>query len=189
MQLLQIKALLEPLVDKKQAAVAELLPLVEAGYPLGTEGRSPYRDRDEYMSVAFLDTNVLVYAFDRLAGSGHDAAEALFQRITRDGNAVVSVQVLQEWVNTLTRKVREPLALGDVRYWLQVFLNSNWQTVTPGASDLLVVVDIMERWQLSWWDALIVAMAQAARAHILWTEDLNTEQNFGELTVRNPFRE
>ncbi|MHB1956133.1 MAG: PIN domain-containing protein [Sulfobacillus sp.] len=56
---------------------------------------------------------------------------------------------------------------------MQVFLNSKWQIVTPGASDLLVAVDIMERWQLSWWDALIVAMAQAAGAQILWTEDLN----------------
>ena len=46
-QLPQIKALLEPLVDKKQTAVAELLALVETGYPLGTEGGSPYRDRDE----------------------------------------------------------------------------------------------------------------------------------------------
>ena len=124
------------------------------------------------MSVEFLDTNILVYAFDRLAGPRHDAAKALFQRITRDGNGVVSVQVLQEWVNTITRKVREPLALGDVRHWLQVFLNSNWRIVTPGASDLLVAVDIMERWQLSWWDALIVAMAQAAGAQILWTEDM-----------------
>ena len=141
------------------------------------------------MSVEFLDTNVLVYAFDRLARSRHDAAKALFQRITRDGNGVVSVQVLQEWVNTITRKVREPLALGDVRYWLQVFLNSNWQIVTPRDSDLLVAVDIMERWQLSWCDALIVAMAQAAGAQILWTEDLNSGQNFGELTVRDPFRD
>ena len=141
------------------------------------------------MSVEFLDTNILVYAFDRLAGPRHDAAKALFQRITRDGNGVVSVQVLQEWVNIITRKVREPLALGDVRHWLQVFLNSNWQIVTPGASDLLVAVDIMERWQLSWWDALIVAMAQAAGAQILWTEDLNAGQHFGELTVRDPFRD
>ncbi len=141
------------------------------------------------MSVEFLDTNVLVYAFDRLAGSRHDAAKALFQRITRDGNGAVSLQVLQEWVNTITRKVREPLALGDVTYWLQVFLASNWQIVTPGASDLLVAVDIMERWQSSWWDALIVGMAQAAGAQILWTEDLNAGQNFGELTVRNPFRD
>ncbi len=141
------------------------------------------------MSVEFLDTNILVYAFDRLAGPRHDAAKALFQRITRDGNGVVSVQVLQEWVNIITRKVREPLALGDVRHWLQVFLNSNWQIVTHGASDLLVAVDIMERWQLSWWDALIVAMAQAAGAQILWTEDLNAGQHFGELTVRDPFRD
>jgi len=89
----------------------------------------------------------------------------------------------------LTRKVREPLALGDVRHWLQVFLQANWQIVTPGASDLLAAVDIMERWQLSWWDALIVAMAQSAGAQILWTEDLNAGQNFGELTVRNPFRD
>lgn len=43
----RIKAILEPMVHNKQTAVAELLALVEKGYPLGTEGRSPYRDRDE----------------------------------------------------------------------------------------------------------------------------------------------
>lgn len=95
---------------------------------------------------------------------------------------------MQEWVNTITRKVREPLSLGDVRYWLQVFIHANWQIVTPEAADLLVAVDIMERWQLSWWDALIVAMAQSVGAQILWTEDLTAGQTLGELTVRNPFR-
>jgi predicted nucleic acid-binding protein len=65
----------------------------------------------------------------------------------------------------------------------------NWQIVTPEAADLLVAVDIMERWQLSWWDALIVAMAQSVGAQILWTEDLNAGQTLGELTVRNPFRD
>lgn len=43
------------------------------------------------MIVEFLDTNILVYAFDRLAGPRHEAAKALFQRITRDGHGVVSV--------------------------------------------------------------------------------------------------
>jgi predicted nucleic acid-binding protein len=97
--------------------------------------------------------------------------------------------VLQEWVNIITRKVREPLALGDVRHWLPAFLQANGQIVTPGAFDLLVAVDIMERWPWSWGDALIVAMAQSAGDPILWTEDLNAGQNFGELTVRNPFRD
>ena len=45
-QLPQIKAVLEPLVNKKQTAIAELLALVETGYPLGTDGWSPYRERD-----------------------------------------------------------------------------------------------------------------------------------------------
>jgi predicted nucleic acid-binding protein len=142
-----------------------------------------------FMTVEFLDTNILVYAFDRGAGVRHDGAKALFQRLTQSGTGVVSVQVLQEWVNTVTRKVREPLSLGDVRYWLHVFIQANWQIAVPQASDLVVAVDIMERWQLSWWDALIVTMAQSAGATVLWTEDLNAGQVLGSLTVRNPFRE
>lgn len=43
----RIKALLEPIVYDQQSAVTELLALLEKGYPLGTGGRSPYRDRDE----------------------------------------------------------------------------------------------------------------------------------------------
>lgn len=46
-QLRQIKALLEPFVNKKQTAVAELLVLVETGYSSGREGRSPCRDPHE----------------------------------------------------------------------------------------------------------------------------------------------
>ena len=46
------------------------------------------------MSVEFLDTNILVYAFDRLAGPRHDAAKALFQRITRDGTDIRSRESL-----------------------------------------------------------------------------------------------
>lgn len=94
---------------------------------------------------------------------------------------------MQEWANTVTRKVRDPLSLEDVRYWLRVFVHTHWQIVTPEATDLLVAVDVMERWQLSWWDALIVAMAQAAGADILWTGDLNAGQALGDLMIRSPF--
>jgi hypothetical protein len=46
-ELPRIKALLEPIIQHKQPAVAQLLALLEKGYPLGTQGRSPYHDRDE----------------------------------------------------------------------------------------------------------------------------------------------
>lgn len=76
-----------------------------------------------------------------------------------------------------------------MRYWLQVFKNASWQIAAPGVADLLVGVDIMEEWQLSYSGALIVAMPQSAGTQIFWTEDRNAGQNLGELTVRNPFRD
>jgi predicted nucleic acid-binding protein len=45
-----------------------------------------------------------------------------------------------------------------------------------------------ERYRISFWDALIVSAAEAAGAQVLYTEDLNDGQQYGQVTVRNPFR-
>lgn len=57
----------------------------------------------------FVDTNVLVYAFDRSAGAKRGRAVDLLQRVWSRGNGCVSMQVLQEFYVNSTRKVAEPL--------------------------------------------------------------------------------
>jgi predicted nucleic acid-binding protein len=57
----------------------------------------------------------------------------------------------------------------------------------PARSDIFLASHIQQTFQLSWWDALVLNSAQQVNASILWTEDLNHNQRFGNLTVKNPF--
>lgn len=96
---------------------------------------------------------------------------------------VLSYQVLQEFYNTVTRKigVQRHHAQKDVRDLLE------W-IVVPVSGDLLEATWTVEScYGLSWWDSLIVAAAQKAGCDILLTEDLSEGQLYGTMKVVNPF--
>ena len=59
---------------------------------------------------AFVDTNVLVYAYDQAAGSRHDRARDLVETLWNAGRGVLSTQVLQEFYVNIQRKTRPPVS-------------------------------------------------------------------------------
>ncbi len=136
------------------------------------------------MSVEFCDTNILVYAYDSTAGPKHDRARDLLRRLWQSGEGALSVQVLQEFFVTVTRKVANPLSNRRARELVADL--STWRVVAPGPPDVLEAIDAAERWQVSFWDALVLVAARAAGADVLWTEDLNPGQAYDGLVVRNP---
>jgi predicted nucleic acid-binding protein len=62
-----------------------------------------------------------------------------------------------------------------------------WTVHTPGVADILEAVNIQQKYQLSFWDYLIVCSAQKLSCEILWSEDLHTGQTYNGVFVRNPF--
>ncbi len=139
------------------------------------------------MTVEFVDTNVLVYAHNRCDDRRHPIARNLLTRLTEDGTGAVSIQVLQEWVNVVTRRVPIPLTLDETARVIQDFDTAGWRIISPHVDHVIEALAMMQRSQLSWWDALIVIAAQVAGASVLWTEDLNHGQKFGPVTIQNPF--
>jgi predicted nucleic acid-binding protein len=134
--------------------------------------------------VVFIDTNVLVYAYDRTAGEKHRKARALVLGLRGEQPLpVVSVQVLQELYVNLLRK-----GLSDVDASEILELHLAWKVVTNDPDLLLAGVRARERWQLSPWDAWIVAAAQRGGADVIWTEDLNNGQDYGGVRAVNPFQ-
>jgi len=135
---------------------------------------------------SFVDTNILVYAEDRDAKAKHDIARELVLGLWNDRQGVVSVQVLQEYYVTVTRKLKKPLgateALDAVREYL------TWTVVENTGSLLVQAVDLQQRSQLSFWDALVVQAAIQAGCDQLYSEDLNAGQRFESLVVVNPFK-
>ena len=138
------------------------------------------------MPVEFCDTNILIYAYDRSAGPKRVVAQDLLDRLWQSRNGAVSIQGLQELAVWLIRKASEELSYDKMRVIVSDL--GVWHVVAPSANDVVVALDHARRWQLSFWDAMIVAAANGARADILWSEDLNDGQNYGGVVVRNPFR-
>jgi predicted nucleic acid-binding protein len=131
---------------------------------------------------AFFDTNVLLYIF------GEDArkrarATALFDECTQSVSALLSTQVVQEFYAAGSRKLGIPRdqARKIARDLLKLPL------VTIGAAHITRALEIEELFKISFWDALILAAAEAGKAEVLYTEDLNHGQRYGMVLVRNPF--
>lgn len=134
---------------------------------------------------AFVDTNILLYAHDPSTGDKHRHANTLVQQLWRQGNGALSTQVLQEFYVNLLRKTREPPDPQWARQLVEDYLY--WTVIVNDGPALLQAVDLQLRYQLSFWDALIVQAANRADAEILYTEDLNHGQHYGRVIARNPF--
>ena len=64
---------------------------------------------------------------------------------------------------------------------------SVWKVHRPGVDNVLDAIRLQTRYQLSFWDAMILASAQALNCQNLWSEDLNPGQSYDKVTVSNPF--
>ncbi len=133
----------------------------------------------------FVDTNVLVYAYDRGAGSKHERALSVVEKLWIDGSGVLSTQVLQEFYVNVRRKAQKPISHKQARALIADYLS--WDPIVNDGATLLEAIDLEQRYKLSFWDSLIVVAAQKSGATVLLTEDLNDGQKFGSIRVQNPF--
>ncbi len=131
----------------------------------------------------FFDTNVIVYSHDNGSPRKRDKARALIAEAYANGCGVVSGQVLSETFVTLTKKVGiSPDAAAE-----EISCYSRFRVVDISADLVLRAIQMQSEFQLSYWDSLIVAAAQFASCTVLWSEDLNDGQKYGDVVVRNPF--
>ena len=133
----------------------------------------------------FVDTNILIYAFDATAGEKRRVAVELIARLWLDRKGCVSLQVLQEFYVAATRKlIRAP---GQAV--LQVGRLGRWRVHRPSVEDVLGAIELHRSHSVSFWDGLILRSAQASQCSILWSEDMSSGQRWGNLEVRNPFQQ
>ncbi len=132
----------------------------------------------------FIDTNILVYAHDAGSGARHAAANKLLREVwLSDRRIAISTQVLQELAAQLLRRGARA---SDVEALIDVY--GEWDVV-PGTVRLIrEAVEVMTRWRISWWDALILAAARASGARELWSEDFCEGQNYDGIRAVNPLR-
>lgn len=132
----------------------------------------------------FVDTNILLYAHDSGTGIKHERARDLMDRLWSLRQGVLSTQVLQEFAISLRRKISPPLSAQETREWITQYMR--WEVVVNMSRSVLNALEIEERYQISFWDALIVQAAENAGAETLYTEDLSDGQSYGSVRVVNP---
>jgi predicted nucleic acid-binding protein len=135
--------------------------------------------------LVFVDTNVLLYALDDKDVAKRDAARAWVAACWLRRCGRISTQVLHEFYWNARKKFRTAISAGDAR--AEVRRLQLWQ---PWAVDQATVESAWateSRWQLSYWDALMVASAQQQGCTVLLTEDLQHGLVIDQLRVLNPF--
>ena len=133
----------------------------------------------------FVDTNVLVYAYD--------ASDPRKQAIARDilrkavaGGGVASSQVLAEFASTLLHKLSPPVRCEDLIALLDTL--SPIKLVLPDGDLVRRAVEVRAAYGLHFYDGMIVAAAERAKCKRIWSEDLKAEQEYFGVTVVNPFK-
>lgn len=131
----------------------------------------------------FLDTNIIIYAYDRDAGLKNEIAQTILNdAFHHPHQTAISVQVLQEFFVNITRKgtpIEATTTLIDDLTHLTVIENT--------LALFQTALTLQSRWQLSLWDSMILAAARASGAKELITEDLNHGQDYGGVRAINPF--
>lgn len=132
----------------------------------------------------FFDTNILIYA---IGGAQFVPAKtARAQELLEAGDCALSVQVLQEFYVQATRASRT----GAITHSQAVDLIEAWSRFPVQAMSvelLHAALDIKARHRLSYWDAAIVAAAQAQGCETLYSEDMAHGMTIGATRIVNPF--
>src|ERR1700693_3406880 len=134
----------------------------------------------------FLDTNIIFYSFDQSHSPKGEVADRLLRQALLTRKGIISYQVVQEFFNVARRRSPGPMRLEEAEHFLSTVLIPLC-TVHSSPALFHKALQLVERFHLQWYDALIVASALVAECGVLYSEDLQNGQKINNLKIRNPF--
>jgi predicted nucleic acid-binding protein len=134
--------------------------------------------------LVFVDSNILVYAHDRSDPGKQAKAREILRRCWAEEAGCLSLQVLQEFYVSITRKVRYPLSRKVARDLIATY--SVWPLALLTLDHVIAASRLEERYQLQFWDALIVAAAKLLKAETIFSEDFHQGLEIEGISIRNP---
>src|SRR5665213_843995 len=125
----------------------------------------------------FLDTNIIIYSFDQLPSAKGEIADRLVHEALLTRKGVISYQVVQEFFNVARRRSPGPMRLEEAEHFLSSILIPLC-AIHSSPALFHRALQLVERFQTQWYDALIVASALQAKCGILYSEDFQNGQKF-----------
>ena len=137
----------------------------------------------------FLDTNIFIYSIDSSPDQKKksNTARRIVREHIRNASGVISIQVLQEFYQVATRKIKIPLSTEEALEYLHYI--SLLETVQPDFQMIVAAIHLHQHHTLSFWDALILQAAKTSGCSQLFSEDLKDGFRLDTIIVRNPFHE
>jgi predicted nucleic acid-binding protein len=132
----------------------------------------------------FVDTNVLLYAYDSTSGKKQLTAQVTLEELWRSRTGILSMRVLQEFYVNVTAKIGSPVPREVARRIIERY--SHW-CIATGPGEVRAAFRIEDEARISFWDALIVAAALRAGASRILSEDLSAGQRIAGVLIENPF--
>ena len=137
------------------------------------------------MSAAdFLDTNILVYAYDSSSPGKQGIAKELVRQAFA-GGGVISSQVLSELAAALLHEFSPPTPAKSLNAILDAL--DPIKLIVADTDLIRRAVEPHATYGLHFYDGMIVAAAERAGCERIWSEDLNSGQKYFGITVTNPF--
>jgi len=133
----------------------------------------------------FIDTNILIYTDDADEPEKQLIATKLLESGWHNGNAVLSTQVLQEYFSAVTRKLKVPVDKAQRKIELLAHL----EIASIEHQDIVRAIEIHRLHSFSFWDALIVRMAQKTACTFLYSEDMQDGRKIDGVMIVNPFKQ
>jgi predicted nucleic acid-binding protein len=133
----------------------------------------------------FIDTNIIIYAYDVTAGKKHKTAGIILVDLWNSGLGVISTQVLQEFFVNVVQKIPKPISKQQAKEIVRDLLK--WQVVINTGDSIIEAIDICSKPGYSFWDSMIIEAAIKGGAAVLLSEDLQDGQVIGGVTIKNPF--
>ncbi|MBW1702328.1 MAG: PIN domain-containing protein [Deltaproteobacteria bacterium] len=133
-----------------------------------------------------VDTNVLLYAYDRGEPVKQPQALAVLDNLTKLHLGILTPQVLAEFFVNATRKLEPPLTVEEAYERIENYLLA-WEILDLTGSIVLEAVRGVHTYKMAYWDAQIWASARLHQVNVIFSEDFNTGAVIEGIRFVNPF--
>ena len=134
--------------------------------------------------MKFIDTNVWVYALTEQDHAKKKIAAELISKTCLEDTICVNAQVLKEFANFAFKRTKK--SADEINAMLKKM--SSYSFVPDTKELVMQAVALKERYDVGFYDSLMLSAANKAKCDVIYTEDLNSGQKYGAVTAINPFK-
>ena len=140
------------------------------------------------MTDKLIDTNIIVYAYDTSEKEKHSISKDILKQIWKYGGGIVCLQNVMEFFVIITKKVKNPIDIIEAKTIIEDFLKSeNWKVIDRDEDTFLKAIDIVSKYNIHLWDAVIVACMKENDINEIVTENKKDFGKIPDIKVIVPF--